>query len=127
MKSVLSAYLLVALTVGVAKAEATPVPLLSDSSLLAYASTPYDKSAVDATRVLLGTLNGTPIVADFFCSDLCPEYTVRVIHFELIKGSSCSAAKGIEKSMKIPVSRASVPREFCFPKVLTDNWEKYQK
>src|SRR5262249_33956082 len=101
---------------------------ITDSALLSYASTPYDKYLfLLKRRVLLGLLNGTPVVVDFICSDVCPDYTVRVIHFELGKDQDCAAAGGIEKTIRVPVSIAKMDRVFCFPKVLVDNWETYQK
>ena len=111
---------------GVAYA-AEPTRPISDDQLLSYASAPYDKNRIEKQKDLLGLLNGTPVVADFICSDLCPAYTVRVIHFELGKVKNCDAAGGVEKAIRIPVSIASTDKVFCFPKVLTDNWEKYQK
>ncbi len=100
---------------------------ISESALLSYASTSYDKYRIEKQQVVLGLLDGTPIVADFICSDLCPNYTVRVIHFDLNKDQRCSAAGGVEKAIRIPVSIAATNKVFCFPKVLADNWEKYQK
>lgn len=104
-----------------------PPQPISDNALLSYASALYDKSHIEKQRTFLGQLNGTPVVADFICSDLCPTYAVRVIHYELGKDQSCAAAGGIEKAIRVPVSIAAMDKVFCFPKVLTDNWEKYQK
>lgn len=100
---------------------------ISESALLSYASTSYDKYRIEKQPVVLGLLDGTPIVADFICSDLCPNYTVRVIHFDLNKDQRCSSVGGVEKVIRIPVSIATMDKVFCFPRVLADNWEKYQK
>lgn len=104
-----------------------PTQPISDDQLLSYASAPYDKNRIEKQKDPLGLLNGTPVVADFICSDLCPAYTVRVIHFELGREKNCAAAGGVEKAIRIPVSIAAMDKVFCFPKVLADNWEKYQK
>lgn len=111
---------------GVAYA-AEPIRPISDDQLLSYASAPYDKNHIEKQKDLLGLLNGTLVVVDFICSDICPAYTVRVIHFELGRVKSCAAAGGVEKAIRIPVSIAAMDKVFCFPKVLTDNWERYQK
>lgn len=100
-------------------------PPLSEDTLLSYASTPF--SRVDKRIVPLGRLNGTPVIAEFICSDLCPDYTVRVIHYELKKDQACREVGGIEKAVRIPVSIAETDKTFCFPAVLVTNWEKYQR
>ena len=106
-------------------ASSAPVPPISEDELLAYASAPYDR--VDQERVTLGMLNRTTVVVDFICSDFCPDYTVRVIHYELRAGQTCSSAGGVEKPVRIPVGIAATDRVFCFPKVLVDNWHEYQR
>lgn len=108
---------------GSAHADVSNMPR-SEEALLAYASTPFHR--VDKRVVSLGQLNGTPIIAEFICSDLCPDYTVRIIRYELRKDQTCSAVGGVEKSVRIPVSIAATDKTFCFPQVLVNNWEKYQ-
>lgn len=98
---------------------------LSEEALLAYASAPYDR--VDKHVVSLGQLNGTPVIAEFICSDLCPDYTVRVIRYDLKNDQTCSGVGGVEKALRIPVGIAATDQTFCFPKVLVNNWDKYQK
>ena len=98
---------------------------ISEAELLAYASTPYD--SVENKKIALGGLDGTQVVADFICSDICPDYTVRVIHYELRADQTCSSVGGVEKALSIPVGIAATDRVFCFPKVLVDNWHKYQR
>jgi hypothetical protein len=98
---------------------------LTDKTLLQYASKSYDKEAHNGLREVLGTLNNAEVVADFICSDLCPNYTVRIIHFNVEPGVKCSAVGGVEKSVMIPVSIAATLKAFCFPRVLIDNWDAY--
>ena len=98
---------------------------LSEEALLAYASAPFDR--VDKQIVSLGQLNGTPVIAEFICSDVCPDYTVRVIRYNLKNDQTCSGVDGVEKALRIPVGIAATDKKFCFPKVLANNWTKYQK
>ncbi len=98
---------------------------LSEEALLAYASTPYDR--VDKHVVLLGQLNGAPVIAEFICSDVCPDYTVRVIRYDLKNDQTCGGVGGVEKALRIPAGVAATDKTFCFPKVLVNNWDKYQK
>ena len=98
---------------------------LSEETLLAYASAPFDR--VDKHIVSLGQLNGTPVIAEFICSDLCPDYTVRVIRYELKEDQTCGGSGGVEKALRIPVGIGATDKTFCFPKVLVTNWRKYQR
>src|SRR5579862_2370241 len=105
-------------------AQAAPGDALSDATLLTYASSGYDKLHMTSLHVVLGQNHGVTVIADFPCSDLCPAYTVRIIHYD-VPLSRCSAAGGVEKAILVPVSIASAERSFCFPKVLADHWDKY--
>jgi hypothetical protein len=98
---------------------------LSEETLLAYASAPYDR--VDKHIVSLGELNGIPVIAEFICSDVCPDYTVRVIRYDLNKDQTCNGSGGVEKALRIPAGIAATDKTFCFPKVLVTNWSKYQR
>lgn len=100
------------------------VNALSDATLLAYATSAYDRRQLTALHVVLGQNHGTTVIADFPCSDLCPAYTVRIIHYD-VPLSGCSAVGGVEKAILVPISIASAERTFCFPKVLADHWDKY--
>lgn len=104
---------------------APPVPSISAKEVFAYASAPYD--LVENEHIVLGLLNGSPVVVDFICSDFCPDYTVRVIHYELREDQTCSSVGGVERELRIPVGIAATDEVFCFPKVLVDNWAKYQR
>jgi len=98
---------------------------LSEETLLAYASAPFDR--VDKHIFHLGQLNGAPVIAEFICSDVCPDYTVRVIRYELKKNQTCSEVGGVEKALRIPVGIGATDKTFCFPRVLITNWGKYQR
>jgi hypothetical protein len=100
------------------------VNALSDATLLAYASSAYDRRQMTSLHVVLGQNHGVTVIADFPCSDICPAYTVRIIHYD-VPLSQCSAVGGVAKAMQVPVSIASVERSFCFPGVLADHWDKY--
>ena len=78
------------------------------------------------TTVSLGSHNGSRLVADFFCSDLCPTYTVRVIHYDLPDRKTCHEVGGVERAVAVPVGIGSVDHQFCFPTVLIDNWSRYR-
>jgi hypothetical protein len=98
---------------------------ISEASLLEYASTPYKKGAHGADHQVLGKMNDVDVVVDFMCSDVCPDYTVRVIHFDVDPGPKCDEIGGVEQSVVVPVAIAAMPKLFCFPRVLTTNWDAY--
>ncbi len=98
---------------------------MSGASLLEYASKPYDKGAHGAEHQVLGAMGSVKVVVDFVCSDLCPAYTVRVIHFDVKPGGNCTEVGGVTKTILVPVSIAAMQRPYCFPKILTDNWNRY--
>ena len=109
--------LLLAALAAPALATATP-RALTDADLLAYAAKPYDKAALMERRVALGLHHGAPVVADFPCSDICPDYTVRIIHYDVDPGPACARVGGVVESRSVPVSIAVTERSFCVPAVL---------
>ena len=95
-------------------ANAAP-PQLSDADLVAYAARPYDHAAMMFKRIVIGLYRGAPVVAEFPCSDVCPQYTTRIIHFDIAPGAACTAAGGVTESRRVPFSIAMVERDFCIP------------
>jgi hypothetical protein len=107
-----------------APAQSSTTDTISDAALLDYASQGYDKRAQMFKRVVLGTNHGLQVIANFPCSDLCPDDTVRVIHYD-VPLSACSNGGGVVKELVVPMGIAMGPERFCFPKVLVDNWDRY--
>lgn len=91
---------------------------LDDAALRAYAAKSFDKRALMGQTVELGRHHGVSVVAEFPCSDVCPQYTVRIIHYRLGEGADCASVGGVEESVGVPVAIAVLPRTFCVPKVL---------
>ncbi|MEO6968814.1 MAG: hypothetical protein ABI132_10245 [Rhodanobacteraceae bacterium] len=100
---------------------------LDNQKILNFVTTPYSATQIPGRRLFLGMHHGARVVADFICSDVCPNYTVRVIHYDLKQDESCSAVSGIERKALIPFSITATYKAYCFPKVITDNWQAYQK
>jgi len=120
------ASLLVVGVVGVLGACAQRELSADDRRLLDYASRSYDKREMMHTKVSLGVHNGTPVVAEFPCSDICPNHTVRIIHYVLRDGQACSQAGGVEKRIPVPEGIGRTERAYCFPAILVENWRKYR-
>lgn len=101
--------------------------MLDDAALVAYAARPFDKHAMMGQTVELGRNHGLPVVAEFPCSDVCPQYTVRIIHYRLPPGGNCAAAGGEEKTVGVPVAIAVLPKTFCVPAVLAGSGGYYSR
>jgi hypothetical protein len=98
---------------------------LSEAFLLEYATTPYKKAVHGEGREVLGKLNDVGVVVDFICGDVCPDATVRIIHFDVEPGPQCTDAGGVERSLFVPVAFGVVERAYCFPGILIDHWDAY--
>lgn len=99
-----------------AMSAASPVPL-SDPALIRLSEAAIDKRKMGRTE-LLGVHRGNRVLAEYICSDLCPAYTVRVIHYDLRPGPECTARGGVIVQRMVPVSIAVAPRPYCVPQVL---------
>jgi hypothetical protein len=68
-----------------------------------------------------------PVVAEFPCSDVCPQYTVRIIHYRLPPEASCASVGGVEKEVLVPIAIAVRPKTFCIPEPLVASGQYYTK
>ena len=91
---------------------------LTDQALLDYAAKPFDKAAMAFQHVTVGTHHGAHVVADFPCSDLCPAYTTRIIHYDVAPGAACKAIDGTDQLLTVPRGIAVTEELFCVPTVL---------
>jgi hypothetical protein len=97
-------------------AVAADVRNLSDADLVAYASKPFDKAAMMEQTVTLGRHHGVPVVAEFPCSDVCPAYTIRIIHYDVPPGPPCDEVGGVTVMRLVPYGIATREEPFCTPK-----------
>lgn len=97
-----------------------PADTLSDGALVAYAKQSYDKAQKANHRDSLGIHHGIEVVADFPCSDICPDYTVRIIHYVVSPGPDCDRIGGRAREHAVPVSIAVMRQSFCVPAVLVE-------
>ncbi len=91
---------------------------LRDDDLIRFQAATYDKSLLQGTRVIIGRHHGATVVADFPCSDVCPNYTTRIVHYELEPGQSCTGIGGVERWAMVPAGVAAHRDKFCVPEVL---------
>jgi hypothetical protein len=94
---------------------------LSDADVLSTAHSGFDKDQKMGRSEVLGVYRGITLVADYLCSDLCPAYTTRIIHYTLPPDESCARAGGVVRMRNVPVSIAVTRRPFCVPAVIADS------
>lgn len=100
-----------------AAAHAAP-RVLTDADLVTYAAAPYDHAAMMGKNITLGLHRNVAVVVDFPCSDVCPNYTTQIIHYDVAPGATCDAVGGVTQSRMVPSGIAVMKRDFCIPKPL---------
>jgi hypothetical protein len=92
--------------------------VLTDADIAAVAAQPWDKATMMDRHIVLGFHNGGRVVVDFPCGDVCPEYTTRIIHYEVEPGPGCGGLGGVPRHAIVGSGASSVRRAFCVPAVL---------
>jgi hypothetical protein len=90
---------------------------LSDTDLVSRSSTVMSVKQAPIDR-MLGVHKGAPVIVDIRCSDVCPNYTVRIIHYTVDAGPACAKLGGDTAAIMVPVSIAVMKQNFCIPHVL---------
>lgn len=108
-------------------ARAGSPPSMNTAALKAYAGKPWNKAALMNTTVELGRYRHVPVVAEHPCSDVCPQYTVRIIHYRLPADVSCASVGGVEKEVLVPIAITVRSRTVCIPKPLVESGLYYSK
>ena len=96
---------------------------IDDAALTAFVKKPFDPMS-DPTkwRRTLGMHHGAPVVVSYTCSDLCPNYTRRIVRYNVLAGPDCDRIGGISKDIVVPKGIGAGPRRYCIPAV-TDAWQ----
>lgn len=99
---------------------------IDDAAVLAFVRTPFDPMAggrwPNWPRTL-GTLRGTPVVISYTCSDLCPQYTKRIVRYNVTAGPACDRIGGISKDIVVPRGIGAGKARYCIPAV-TEPWQQ---
>lgn len=98
---------------------------LIDTQLIQLVKQTDRKPVEGQPNLAIGVYNGTKVIEAFHCSDLCPENTLRIIHYDVPDVESCARIGGVIKQILVPIAITVAPRQFCFPEVIADNWESY--
>jgi hypothetical protein len=102
-----------------------PDRAISDKEILAYASQPYSKEELWDHRVILGHQGGPLVVADYPCSDVCPDDTVRLVHYRIPDLKYCEGLGGVVRDVEVIYGLGAAKVDLCFPKVLIKHWQSY--
>jgi hypothetical protein len=101
-----------------------PRDTLNDDALVKFAK-PFHGSrdwvAFPKSGTILGTHHDTKVVVEVRCSDVCPDYTRMVIHYDVKPGPACSDAGGSEVDVLMPFAIAIRSEKFCVPRVLVQD------
>jgi len=99
--------------------------MLSNAQLINIAQQDSRKPVEGEPNLVIGVHNGTKVIEEFHCSDLCPENTVRIVHYDVPETATCDGIGGVSKSVLVPIAITVMPREYCFPKVIANYWQSY--
>lgn len=127
MRIALAAVVGIIVFAATASACATAPARTDAAALVAYADAPWDKATLAHSTIEVGRLHGTPVVADFPCADVCPQYTVRIIHYRLPPDASCASVGGVEKDVLVPVAITVMSRKFCIPEPLVASGKYFSR
>lgn len=97
---------------------AAPSPV-TDAQVRAYAHASFDKRALMGRREVLGMQGVAAVVADHPCSDICPDYTRRIVH--LLAPMRCEDAGGVIRDRLLPQGIAVMPKPYGVPRALADD------
>lgn len=92
--------------------------VITDAELIAFSQERFSKADMMFQHLALGMHNGLQVVADHPCGDICPSYTLRIIHYQLANGAACEEVGGVVLRVGVPRAIAVNLESFCVPKVL---------
>jgi hypothetical protein len=93
-------------------------PPIDDAAVLAFVKKPFDPMEKGRRWPrALGMLRGIPVVISYSCSDVCPQYTRRIIRYNVTAGAPCDRVGGISKPVVVPRGIGLGRRLYCIPAV----------
>ena len=97
---------------------------IDDAVLINFVRRSFDPMSDEADwRRTLGTHRGVPVIVSYTCSDLCPDYTKRIVRYNLPPGEECTRVGGISKDIVVPSGIGTGLRRYCIPAV-TDAYQR---
>ena len=97
---------------------------IDDAALLDFVRRPFDPMSERTTWPrALGTHRGVPVIVSYTCSDVCPNYTKRIVRYNLLPGPECEQAGGLSKDILVPRGIGTGLRRYCIP-AITDPYQE---
>jgi hypothetical protein len=90
---------------------------LTDNDLVARANAAMSVKEAPVDR-MLGVHKGEPVIVDIRCNDVCPQHTVRIIHYTVDVGPVCTKLGGDTAAISASFSITAIKQNFCIPHVL---------
>lgn len=125
IKAFILSALLLSLSACVLVSPPTNENTLTDADLIRVAEQKESAPTEGAQQWVIGYHHGIAVVKSFQCSDLCPQNTLRVIYYDVPTDATCESIGGVSKSILVPFAITVTPKEYCFPKAISDYWESY--
>ena len=121
-KALILSALLLSLSACVLVSPPTNEDTLTDADLIRAAQQKESAPTEGAQQWVIGYHHGIAVVKSFQCSDLCPQNTLRLIYYDLPSDATCESVGGVTKSILVPIAITVMPKDYCFPKVITKYW-----
>jgi hypothetical protein len=103
---------------------ADALPPIDEEAVLAFVSKPFDPMIDKCPWPrTIGMLRGVPVVVSYPCSDVCPDYTKRIVRYNVAAGPACDRIGGISKDIVVPKGIGAGLRRYCIP-AITEPWQK---
>jgi hypothetical protein len=97
---------------------------IDDAALLEFVRRPFDPMSDSTTWPrTLGTHRGVAVIVSYTCSDLCPDYTKRIVRYNLLPGPECEQGGGVSKDIVVPSGIGTGLRRYCIP-TITDRYQR---
>jgi len=97
---------------------------VDDAALIDFVRQRFDPMSDESRwQRTLGTHRGVPVIVSYTCSDLCPDYTKRIVRYNLPPGEECTRAGGISQEILVPMGIGTGRRRYCIPAV-TDPYQR---
>ena len=97
---------------------------IDDAALISFVRRSFDPMSDETSWPrTLGTHSGVPVVVSYTCSDVCPDYTQRIVQYDLPPGEECTRAGGISRDIVVPSGIGTGLQRYCIP-AATDPYQR---
>jgi len=97
---------------------------IDDAVLIDFVRRPFDPTSDETSWPrTLGRHSGVPVIVSYTCSDVCPDYTKRIVRYNLPPGEECTRVGGISRDIVVPSGIGTGLRLYCIPAV-TDPYQR---